>query len=434
MKIAILGYGKQGQAAYNYWHDGQEVTICDKDETLELPAGALGQLGPSYLKNLGKFDLIIRSPSVHPRDIVAANTPTILEKVTTVTNEFLRVCPTKNVIGITGTKGKGTTSTLIAKMLEADGKQVHLGGNIGTPPLDLLEDSIQPDDWVVLELANFQLIDLTSSPHIAVCLMVTPEHLDWHKDSEEYFTAKSQLFVHQAATDIAVYYADNATSRQIASVSAGLKISYMAPPGAVVQGNQVIIDGQIICRTDELKLLGQHNWQNVCAAVTAVWNVTQNIEAMHSVLTSFSGLPYRIELRREIHDIRYYNDSYAAAPPAAIAAIEAIPGKKVMILGGFDRNLELTELAQALQRRADQLRAVLLIGASAERTASMLREHGVSNFTLSGAHTMATIVGEATDLAQPGDAVVLSPGFPSFDMFKNFEDRGQQFNAAVENL
>jgi UDP-N-acetylmuramoylalanine--D-glutamate ligase len=434
MKVAILGYGEQGRSAYEYWRRGNEITVCDENEELAAPDGIQSQLGLSYLKGLDGFDLIVRSPSIYPPDISNANSPAILEKVTTVTNEFFRVCPSRNVIGITGTKGKGTTSTLIAKMLEADGRRVHLGGNIGTPPLDLLKAGIEPEDWVVLELANFQLIDLRYSPHIAVCLMVVPEHLDWHGDEDEYFGAKMQLFRHQAPDGIAVYYAADPTSERIASASPGSKIPYLASPGAVVDNSSISIDGQTICRTNELKLLGRHNWQNVCAAVTAVWQVTQNVEALRSVLTSFSGLPYRIEFRREQGGVRYYNDSFASTPHAPIAAIEAIPGKKVVIIGGFDRGLDLNDLAAALHRLQRQIRRVLLVGASAARTAVALKQHGFTNITLSNTDKMDTIVAEATGMAEEGDAVVLSPGFPSFDMFKNFEDRGRQFNEAVDKL
>jgi UDP-N-acetylmuramoylalanine--D-glutamate ligase len=434
MNIAIVGYGKQGQAAYEYWSGSNEITICDEDENLEIPLDARSQLGASYLHGLDKFDLVVRSPIIHPKDIVAANSPGILEKVTTVTNEFFKVCPTKNIIGVTGTKGKGTTSTLIAKMLEADSKRVHLGGNIGIPPLDLLKNDIRPDDWVVLELANFQLADLRYSPHIAVCLMVSPEHLDWHSDSEEYSNTKTQMFRHQTSDDIAVYYADNEVSERIAKTSPGWKIPYMEFPGSTVKDGTIMINDRKVCDTSELKLLGRHNWQNVCAAITAVWKVTQNLEAIRSVLTTFTGLPFRIELRREVNGILYYNDSFASAPPAPVAAIEAIPGQKVVIIGGFDRNLELGELAESLVRLKGQIRRVLLIGASAKRTAEAFKQHGFDNFEISEAAGMAAIVSQAQALAQREDAVVLSPGFPSFDMFKNFEDRGLQFNAAVDKL
>jgi len=318
-------------------------------------------------------------------------------------------------------------------MLEAAGHKVHLGGNIGTPPLDLLHNDIQQDDWVVLELANFQLIDLKFSPPIAVCLMVHPEHLDWHADIDEYVAAKSQLFRHQNDSGVAIYYADNKTSEQIAGTSPGKHIPYMAKPGATVENDTITIDGQAICRTDELKLLGKHNWQNVCAAVTAVWQITQDLAPLRTVLTTFPGLPFRLELRREVNQVRYYNDSFSSAPPSTLAALEAIPGHKIMIIGGHDRGLELDSLAQGLAG-SDQIRKVLIIGASGQRMAAALKQAGFENFQLTDVRTMPAVITEASQLAQPGDAVVLSPGFASFDMFKNFEDRGLQFNEAVEKL
>src|SRR5680860_514808 len=190
MNIAILGYGKQGQSAYEYWSaKDHDLTICDNNENAKIPKDAKKQLGADYLKDLSRFDLIVRSPSVHPKDITDIAGQEILTKVTSNTNEFFKVCPSQNIIGVTGTKGKGTTSSLIARMLKAAGKTVYLGGNIGIPPLELLNPSaggkLKPDDWIVLELANFQLIDLHYSPQVAVCLMLVDEHLDWHGDSIE---------------------------------------------------------------------------------------------------------------------------------------------------------------------------------------------------------------------------------------------------------
>lgn len=435
MKIAILGFGKQGRSAYEYWSKtGNHITICDSDEALRVPDGAGKKLGNDYLEGLDGFDLSVRSPGIHPREIKRANAPGILEKVTTPTDEFFRVCPAKNIIGVTGTKGKGTTSTLIAKMLEAGGRKVHLGGNIGTPPLELLKNDIKPDDWVVLELANYQLIDLKYSPHIAVCVMVAPEHLDWHDSLDEYFTAKKQMFIRQKPEDIAIYYGKNEFSRDIANASNGKKIPYYQPPGAIVENDDIIIDGQSICSTNEIKLLGRHNWQNICAATTATWQVMQNIEAIHKVATTFSGLPFRLELRREVKKIRYYNDSFAAAPDATIAALKSIPGPKVMIIGGYERNLDLKSLIKACIELEKEIRKILLIGASAERIANELEHANLKNYIIYNKKDMEAIVRKAAKLCEKGDAVVLSPGFPSFDMFKNFEDRGRQFNRAVESL
>jgi UDP-N-acetylmuramoylalanine--D-glutamate ligase len=428
MKIAILGFGLQGQSAYAYWHEGNEITVCDKNEAIDLPDDVQQQLGPDHLQNLDHFDLIVRSPLVYPGDIVKANSPAILDKVTTVTNEFFKVCPTKNIIGVTGTKGKGTTSTLIAKMLEADGKRVHLGGNIGTPPLDMLKDGIKANDWVVLELANFQLIDLKYSPHIAVCLMVVPEHQDWHADEAEYFTAKMHLFDHQTDNDYAIYYAENEISKRITAKGSGKKITYMVKPGASIIDDQVAIDDQIICHVDELMLLGKHNWQNACAAVTTVWQVTQNVEAMQSVLTTFSGLEHRLELVRELDGVRYYDDSFGTAPETAIVAIQAFEEPKVIILGGSDKGASYEELAKVVAN--SNIRKVLLIGEQAERIKKSLSVAGVSN-TMSGGTDISEIVATAQAQTQSGDIVLLSPACASFDMFQNYKDRGEQFKKAV---
>jgi len=429
MKVAILGYGEQGRSAYEYWKSqGAEITICDQSETLELPLDVDKHQGETHLNHLDAFDLIVRSPFVKPADIVAANTPEIAEKVTTVTNEFFRVCPAKNIVGVTGTKGKGTTSTLIAKMLEADGKRVHLGGNIGIPPLDLLKNNIQPDDWVVLELANFQLIDLQYSPHIAVCLMVVPEHLDWHRDVNEYYTAKTQLFRHQTPDDFAIYYAANEDSKRIASTGKGWLIPYMERPGAFVENEQIVVDNQPVCSVRDLKLLGQHNWQNACAAITAFWKVSQNLEAIRQVLTTFSGLEHRLEFVREVNDVKYYDDSFGTTPETAMVAIQAFGQPKVVILGGSDKGASYDELAKVVA--TSNVRHALTIGKMGPKIAEALIAAGYDN-GMSGGGTMKDIVDEAAKLAEPGDVVLLSTACASFDMFKNYKDRGEQFKAAV---
>jgi UDP-N-acetylmuramoylalanine--D-glutamate ligase len=436
VKIAILGYGQQGQSVYEYYNKPEnQITICDKGTPEGLPAGVETQLGDSYLANLDQFDQIFRGPAVHPRDIVKANGQQILSKVTTNTNEFLKLSPTKNIIGVTGTKGKGTTSTLIAKMLEAMGNRVQLGGNIGIPPLDLLREDIAASDWVVLELANFQLIDLKISPKIAVCLMVEPEHLDWHGNVEEYYQAKTELFRNQQAQDIAIYYAKNPNSKRIASASGGTLIPYCEPPGALVAGSHIAIDGMPIIRLSELKLIGEHNWQNVCAAVTVVWQINQDAEAMSRVLREFSGLPFRIELIREVNGVSFIDDSFASNPSATIAAIEAIKSPKVLIIGGKDRGLDLKDLVRTITNHAKDIRKILLVGEVADKTADNLAKAGAANLEIFKSPTsMEAIVKRAAEVAENGDSVLLSPGFPSFDMFKNFEDRGLKFNEAVNNL
>ncbi|MFA5003767.1 MAG: UDP-N-acetylmuramoyl-L-alanine--D-glutamate ligase [Candidatus Saccharimonadales bacterium] len=430
MNVAILGYDVEGKASYEFFAGhGDKLTVCDQNPAISLPDGADSQLGDNYLDNLDRFDLLVRTPGLHPTKILEKN-PGVGDKITTQTNEFLKASPTKNIIGVTGTKGKGTTSTLIDMILEADGRQVFLGGNIGVPPLTFLPQ-LTKDSWVVLELSSFQLIDLKQSPHIALCLMVVPEHLNVHADMDEYVSAKSQLFAHQTTEDIAIYFDDNETSKQIARAGDGQKLAYYTEPGAVVQGGSIVIDRQVVCKTDDLKLLGEHNWQNACAAVTTAWQVTKNIEAMRSVLTTFSGLEHRLEFVREFDGVKYYDDSFGTTPETAIVAIKAFTEPKVVILGGSDKGVTFEPLAQTV---ADcDVRQAIIIGDTGPQIIKALQDVGFSNIVLGG-NTMAEMIAACREAAQPGDIVLLSTGCASFGLFENYKDRGNQFKQAVRDL
>ncbi len=432
MNVAIVGYGVEGRTNYDYWKArGASITICDEHPAKEIPAGAASQLGPDYLQNLGRFDVIVRSAGVNPHKIINANPGIdIAPRITTAINEFLRVCPTKNVIGITGSKGKGTTSALTAKILEASGRKVFLGGNIGVSPLTFLRE-INPDDWVVLELSSFQLYDLKRSPHIGVCLMVVPEHLNWHSDMNDYIAAKSQLFAHQSDNDIAIYFADNEISHRIASNSPGKKITYFAQPGAYVADDHIVIDNQQICHVNELKLLGDFNWQNACAAATVAWQITNDITPLRAVLTLFSGLEHRLEFVRETGGIKYYDDSFGTVPEAAMVAIDAFKEPKVLILGGSDKGADFTDLAKKVTN--SNVRHVITIGMTAPAIEAALLKAGYSDFSRGGA-TMPDIVAAATAEAKSGDVVLLSPACASFGLFKDYKDRGYQFKLAVGAL
>lgn len=444
MKVAILGYGDQGRSAYEYWTlGGHEITVCDANTDLKLPEDVKRRLGADHLRNLHDFDLLVRTPILHPRDIVAANPdhPEILGRVTTVTNEFMRICPAK-VLGVTGTKGKGTTSTLIARMLEAVGQRVHLGGNIGIPPLDMLENGIQPEDWVVLELANFQLIDLQHSPAIGVCLMVVPEHLNWHLDMEDYVTAKQGLFRNQTADDLAIYNASSAYSKEVVSVSPAKKLAYDVPPlagvepqvhqAAYVLGDTIYMQDIAVCTIDKVALRGRHNLENICAAISAVWEVTaHNTAAITQVIASFTGLPHRLEFVRDIERVSYYDDSFGTTPETAIVALQAFSEPKVVILGGSDKGATYEELAQAVVQ--NNVRGVVLIGDTAPAIEKALRTAGYENIH-AGGETMAEIVTAAHVLTQPGDVVLLSTGCASFGLFKDYKDRAEQFKKTVLEL
>ena len=433
MNIAIVGFGLEGESAYEYWSKkGATITICDGDPNKVTPEGIATQLGDGYLKDLGRFDLIVRTAGLNPNKITAVNPdPSIIPKVTTVVEEFLRACPTKHTIGITGTKGKGTTSTITTKMLQAAGKKVFLGGNIGISPFDFLND-VTEDDWVVLELSSFQLSDIKVSTHIAVCTMIVPEHLNWHTDYQDYKDAKANLFRNQTAQDIAIYYGENEDSKYIGTAGPATHIPYYQKPGAVVNDDGTIsIDDTTICKTDELKLLGKHNWQNVCAAVTAVWQVTQDVDAMRSILTTFTGLEHRLEFVREVDGVRYYNDSFGTTPETAIVALEAFKAPKVVIFGGASKGVPFDALGPATA--ANNVRCAILIGATANEIQQALAAANFTDVTpVDG--TMDDIVAAAQAAAQPGDIVLLSTACASFGMFTDYKERGNAFKASVQKL
>jgi len=355
--------------------------------------------------------------------------------VTTQVNEFFRVSPTRNIIGVTGTKGKGTTSTLITKILQAAGKDVQLGGNIGIPVLELLP-LLNADSWAVLELSSFQLSDFRYAPHIGVCLMVVPEHLNWHADFADYVNAKGNLFRHQAVDDLMIYNADNTTSSQIVTSSKAQKRAFSAGGGSgaavAVRDDHIYAGPTEICAVNEIALLGAHNQQNVCAAIAATWEIiSHNRDAVRSVITTFHGLEHRLELVRSLDGVAYYDDSFGTTPETAIVAIEAFQEPKIVILGGSDKGAPFDELARAVAD--NNVKHALLIGDTAPAIEQALRSAGYTNFSPGGL-TMTEIVAQAHDLAQPGDVVLLSTGCASFGMFKDYKDRAAQFQQSVNDL
>lgn len=426
MKVAIAGFGVEGRSNYRYFAAlGHETTIVDERTTLDdVPENAKTILGPGVFENLDGFDMVVRTASLAPRKIKTNG------KVWSATNEFFQQCSAL-IIGVTGSKGKGTVVSLIASMLRAGGKTVHLVGNIGVPALDELE-KIQAGDFVVYELSSFQLWDLQKSPHIAVVNMIEVDHLDIHADFDDYITAKSMIAKYQTADDVVVYYANNEYSRQIAEQSAGLKLPTPSRETARVQDGMFWYGSQQLCSTDTLQLPGPHNINNACLAITAVWQVMRDIVAVETGLRSFTGLPHRLKFVREVNGVNYYDDSIATTPGSAIAAIKSFDEPKVMIVGGSPKGADFAELASLAGER--HVRRMLLIGEEADRIEILLEAEGVPTQNLGSNVKMPDIVRAAAEAAQPGDVVLMSPACASFDMFKNYQDRGEQFVAAVEAL
>ncbi len=434
MDIALVGFGIENQATLEYLSaKGNNITIHDINQELDIPNHTNTVLGPDYLDNLDRYDLIVRTSGMHPQEILDKN-PQIKDKLTSAINIFFENCTTP-IIGITGTKGKGTTSTLVHKILQASGKKSILVGNIGIPALSMVEQA-NSVDYVVMELSSFQLYDLKYSPKIATCLMVVPEHLNWHGDFDDYIQAKSNLFLGQQPDDTAVYNIDNEFSHKIVSVSqANNKLSYGVreqKSTVFIRGDDIVFENQVICQASEVKLLGRHNLENICAAIAVTWPIVSNKQAIRSVVSSFSGLPYRLEFVREVNNVKYYNDSFSTTPETAIAAIRAFAAPKIVILGGSYKGVEFDKLADEVIN--NNVKHVLAIGETGPNIANLLQKRGFNNISLDGVDTMESIVAKAQSLSNGGDIVLLSTGCASFDMFKDYKDRGDLFNQAVQSL
>ena len=429
-KVAIIGYGVEGQSAYRYFAaQGADITVFHKERPADLPQD-VKVVQEAQARELTGYDVVVRSPAVRPDSLYTDG------RITTVVKEFFSVFGPTRIIGVTGSKGKGTTASLIYEILKAAGKRVHLAGNIGVPALDLLPD-LKDGDYVVLELSSFQLWDLEVSPHIAVLLMMEPEHLDVHASVEEYIEAKSHIAAYQKPEDLLIYLPTNPLTLQAAAKATGQKMPYMQAPGAHVEDDFIIIEEQKIIKTSELGLVGRHNIDNACAAVTAAWQVTQDIPAMREGLINFRGLPHRLQFVKEVDGVSYYDDSIATTPGSAIAALRDFERPKVIILGGSDKGATFAGLAEEIAAQGDGVRGIVLIGQMAQKILAALHAAGVSDlkiFWFQNKPTMDEIVAKAREHVQPGDAVIMSPACASFDMFKDYKDRGDQFKEAVRAL
>ena len=433
MNIAVLGGGVEGNAVKNYFTEhGNHVQIFDgfKDEDIA-----------SF--KLEDYDAVFRSPSVRPLD----------KSWTSMTKYFFDHCKAK-IIGVTGTKGKGTTCSFITAILkeiikdsEWPSRNVWLVGNIGNPSIDVL-DKIQEDDVVVFEMSSFQLWDLTKSPNVAVALRVEQDHLDRHFSLEDYHNAKANIARYQTADDYCVYYSKNENSERIGNLSHGTKTTY---PIARTEKVEELLS--------VLNVPGEHNKENCEAALMAVASYFKKdlnsllsdqsiFNSIKTALSNFQGLPHRIQFIRELNGVKYYDDNYSSAFPATDVAIKTFEDRPlILIAGGKDRHLDLS----AMKRRifdAKNIKKVILIGETKEQLAeNEYPEKYILAETLEEAVDAARDIAEkiADDTSQNYNlclpvteplhpVVLMSPGAASFDMFKNFEDRGQQFQALVKNL
>lgn len=450
-KVALLGFGVENRAMLPYLQrQGAKVTICDQNEILtELPAGIPTQLGKNYLKSLADFDVIFRSPGIPylKRELQEAKLSGV---ILTSQTEFFLARVRDRTIGVTGTKGKGTTASLIHAILlaaKARGElagQVEVGGNIGKPPITFT-DSLGEEDWVVLELSSFQLQGLTVSPHIAVVLNVSVDHLDYHKDEAEYIAAKKNIVHYQKPGDFLVINLDSLLSPTFAEATVAETYFYSreksVDQGAFVErrvGDDAIVlrlpgkGDKEIGKVAEVKLVGAYNLENITAAASAAALVGVSEASIRSGIMNFSGLPHRLQFVAEVGGIRYFDDSNATTPEATIGAVLSFASPITLIVGGVGKGADYSELVKVVA--GSSVATVICIGQEGAKLRQLFANLGAKQTVLEGKGTMAEIVAQAARVSQAGSVVLLSPAAASFDMFANASDRGEQFQEAVKAL
>lgn len=449
LNIGILGFGKEGQAVLEYLHKHQlSATVYDKKAESEWTEQQQALLatkktktitGPKYLTSaLSSSQVLFKSPGVL---LSVKQKQQITEQkihLTSQTAWFFEHCPT-TIVGVTGTKGKGTTSSLIAEMLKNANHSVFLTGNIGMhAPMSFLDD-LTTNDTVVFELSSFQLENMNRSPQIGICLMVTTDHLDYHSDRDEYWSAKIPIAKFQTENDVLIYNFDYEGSRSIGELGAGQKYKVSTTefdePGAVIVAKQqrIVLQTQVpwTLDTSKRKLKGNHNLENIAAAALAGAALKLQNDAILKAVQEFPGLPHRLQYFGTWNGISFYDDSIATNPDTVIAAVRSFTEPLILILGGADKGLDYSELVTELTHSA-QLKAIITVGKVGKLLKKLLSEAKFSKQLFGSFPTFEQAVHAACSSAQSGDAVLLSPAGTSFDMFQSYADRGARFQKLVK--
>lgn len=383
--------------------------------------------GDGYLEDIDEV-LLFLSPAVRhdkPQLLSAVERGT---RLTTELNEFLSLCPCKS-IAVTGSDGKTTTTTLIAKILESAGKKVWLGGNIGKNLFQCLDD-ISQNDIAVMECSSFQLMKMQHSPDIAVLTNLSPNHLDWHKDMDEYFQAKKNIYRFNPNCKVIVnvdneYTASIGNEREIVPVSALTALE----KGVYFDGKSIYLNGNKIINSEDILIPGIHNRYNYCCAIAATEGLS-DITAIKNVATGFGGVEHRCEFVRKIDGVSFYNSSIDSSPTRTAAACNAFSEKVIIIAGGYDKNIPYDSLGEVFNKK---VKHCVLMGATENKMRKVLEDSGYKGEAVH-AEDMADAVNKALALAVPGDNVILSPAAASFDMYRNFEERGNIFKDCVNAL
>lgn len=448
-KVAVIGLGVSNMPLLEYLHEKKaKVTIFDQRSINELPKEALDiitkysfefSLGQFYLEKLKGFELIFRSPSCLP------TIPELVQEeqngaiITTEIELVLKMTPSK-VIGVTGSDGKTTTTTLIYEILKHAGYKCFLGGNIGTPLFTKIKD-MKPEDIVILELSSFQLMGMEVSPNISVITNISPNHLNIHKDYQEYIDAKKNIFKYQDSQGILIINFENDITKTFSDEAQG-KVIYFSSKTKLENG--FIVDNNIIKESEEgirkhilsvkdIKLRGIHNFENICAALAATKELV-DIEEACEAIKSFQGVEHRLELVKEIEKVKWYNDSVSSSPTRTIAGLNSYDEEIVLIAGGYDKNLDYTPIAKPI---VEKVKTLILLGQTSSKIYEAVKkelEKEKKNLNIYMCDSLEEAVNKAKKYAKPGQIVLFSPASASFDMFKNFADRGEKFKNLVNKI
>ena len=448
-KVAVIGLGVSNLPLLDYLHDKKAIVTIFDDRTIdELSKDIIDKItnygfafsfGKNSLEKLNGFNLIFRSPSCLPTKPELENEIKRGAIVTTEIELLMKMCPAK-IIGITGSDGKTTTTSLINAILKDAGYKTYLGGNIGTPLFTKLEE-MQPEDIVVLELSSFQLMGMEVSPNISVITNITPNHLNIHKDYEEYIEAKKNLFKYQKENDIVVLNYDNEITRNCAKEANG-KVIFFSRKEKLDNG--YIVDEDIIkvCKdkirkhilnVNDVILRGQHNYENIATALAATSTLVDTDKAVETLI-NFKPVAHRLEFVREINGVKWYNDSASSSPTRTLAGINAFKESIVLIAGGYDKNLDYMPLAKPILEKVSTL---VLMGQTSGKIFDCVKEEMEKEnkkIPIYVVDSLDNAIKTAQKYARPSEIVLFSPASASFDMFKNAVQRGELFKEKVNLL
>jgi len=428
-RVAIIGLGVSNIPLLDYLYNLKcDVTIFS-DNKIELDLSKYNyNIYEDGLSNLVGYDIIFRSPGCLPTRIEIQKEIARGAYVTTEIEEVIKLSPSK-VFGVTGSDGKTTTTTLIDLILKSSGYKTFLGGNIGTPLFTKIKDMAE-DDIVVLELSSFQLMGMDISPDISVITNISPNHLDKHKDMEEYIESKCNIYKHKDG--ILVLNKDNEITKNIASDREIRYFSrYTKTNAFYTDGKYIYHNDEIIIDTKDLHIRGVHNYENICAALSATYDMI-DLNKVIPAIKEFAGVEHRLEFVREINHVKWYNDSVSSSPTRTIAGLNSYDENIVLIAGGYDKNLDYTPLAKPILEHVSKL---ILFGATSEKIYNAVVSAKTNEeIEIYRENSLDDVVTRAYEVAKEGEIVLFSPASASFDMFKNFADRGIKYKNLVNKL